>query len=90
MEINYAMTEKELVSIVETFKYFRNIFLGYEIKVFTDHKNISYEAKKIVQCVQIWKSLIHQFGVTLLYIKGEAKVVTYAFIRIPIVHHTHK
>ena len=37
------MTEKELVSIVETFKYFRNILLGHEIKVIMYHENISYE-----------------------------------------------
>ena len=42
-EINYTMIEKEFISIVETFKYFRNILLGHEIKVITYHDNISYE-----------------------------------------------
>ena len=42
-QINYTMTKKELLSIVETIKKFRNILLGNEMEVFTDHKNHFYE-----------------------------------------------
>ena len=42
-EINYTMTEKELLNIVETLKEFKSILLEHEKKVFTDHNNITYE-----------------------------------------------
>ena len=41
---NYTTTKQELLSIVETFKEFRNIFLIQKIKIYTDHKNLIHES----------------------------------------------
>ena len=38
IQVNYTTTERELSSIVETLKEFRNILTGQQIKIYTYHK----------------------------------------------------
>ena len=39
-QTKYTTTERELLAIVETLKKFRNILLGQQIKIYTDHKSL--------------------------------------------------
>ena len=72
---NYTTTEKELLSIVETLKEFRNILLGYQITVYTDHKNLTYKHFN-TERVMRWRLILEEFGPELKYIKGENNVVS--------------
>ena len=40
-QLNYTITDKELLKIVECLKKFRGIIFGYEINVFSDNKTYS-------------------------------------------------
>ncbi len=73
-QTRYTTTERELLSIVETLKEFRNILLGHEIVVYTDHKNLTYKnfnTKRVMH----WRLILEEFGLTLRYIKGTQNVV---------------
>ena len=81
------MTEKKFLIILETLKELRNVILRHESEVVVDYSNITYEnIESAYQRIQRWKSLIQEFGVTLLNIKGGANVVADAFRRIPMAH----
>ena len=80
---NYTVTEKELLSIVATLKEFRNILLGQQITVFTDHKNLTctnFNTERVMR----WRLVLEEFGPDLQYIKGENNVVADALSRLDI------
>ena len=57
------MINKELLLIVECLKQFREILFGYEIKVFSDHKNLVYNANPSEsQRVMHWQRILEEFG----------------------------
>ena len=73
---NYTTTEKELLSIVECLKQFRNILFGYEIHVYSDHKNLVYEATlSESQRVMRWRLILEEFGPNIHHIAGVDNIV---------------
>ena len=73
-QINYTTTEKELLAIVETLKEFRNILYGQQIKVYTDHQNLTYKNFNTERVIR-WRMVIEDFGPELIYIKGNNNIV---------------
>ena len=81
---NYTTTEKELLSIVECVKEFRNILFGYPIRVFSDHKNLVHAATMSQsQRVMRWRLILEEFGPDICHIKGASNVVADAISRLP-------
>ena len=81
---NYTTIEKELLSIVETFKEFRSILLGSAIRVHTDHKNLSHRLTDFTtQRVLPWRLLLEEFNPMFLYKAGPDNVLADALSRVP-------
>ena len=67
---------------METLKEFRNILFGYQIKVFSDHKNL-VNAATISQSQRVmrWRLILEEFGPDIKHISGEDNVVADAISR---------
>ena len=80
-QTRYTTTERELLSIVETLKEFKNILLGHRVIVHTDHKNLvckHFNTDRVMR----WRLVLEEFGPELRYIKGEHNVVADALSRL--------
>ena len=55
--------------IRETLKEFRNILLGLQIKVYTDHKNLTYKTFNTEQVMQ-WRLILEEYSPVLIFIQG--------------------
>ena len=83
-QTRYTTTERELLSIVETLKEFRNILLGHRIIVHTDHKNLTckhFNTERVMR----WRLVLEEYGPELRYIKGENNIVADALSRLDMV-----
>ena len=81
---NYTTCEKELLSVIEILKEFKNILFGYEINVHTDHKNLVHETLLMSSDrVMRWRILLEEYAPKFHYIKGEKNVVADEISRLP-------
>ena len=86
-QTRYTTTERELLSIVETLKEFRNILLGQRIEIHTDHKNLTcknFNTERVMR----WRLILEEYGPELLYIKGEDNIVADALSRMELIDET--
>ena len=81
---NYTTIEKELLSIVETFREFRSMLLGTKINVNTVHKNLTHRLSQFTtQHVMRWRLLLEEYGPKFFDLKGPHNVVADALSRVP-------
>ena len=84
-QTRYTTTEKELLAIVETLKEFKNILLGQQIRIFTDHKNLTYKTHNSSRVMR-WRLTIEEFSPELIYIPGETNIVADSLSRLDVIN----
>ena len=67
---NYTTTEKELLAIISTLKNYRKMLMFSRIKIYTDHKNLTFKTFS-VQRILRWRLFLDQFDCQLCYIPGK-------------------
>jgi hypothetical protein len=76
-QMRYTTTERELLSIIETFKEFQTILMGQQLIVHTDHENLTYKHFNTYRVMQ-WRLFIEEYSPDLRYIKGKLNIVANA------------
>ena len=84
-QTRYTVTEKELLSIVEVLKAFKNILFGQQLRVYTDHKNLTYKNQNSDRVMR-WRLYIEEYAPEIEYIPGTKNVVADALSRLEIQH----
>ena len=80
---NYTTGEREMLSIVETLRTYRNILLGHEVTIYTDHQNLVNDRTRHESArIQRWVWLIEEFGPKFKYLPGPENVVADALSRL--------
>ena len=83
-QINYKVTDKELLSIVDTLVEHRSIPYGAKMFVCSDHKNLTHaNATHASARVQIHRLSLEEFGCTAFHMPGEKNELADALSRLP-------
>ena len=85
----YTTTERELLAIVETLKEFKNILIGQQIRVYTDHKNLTYKVFNTDRVMR-WRLILEEFGPELINVKGKNNIVADALSRLELAEQDSK
>ena len=84
-QTRYTTTEKELLSIVAVCKEFRNILLGQELVIFTDHENLTYKHFNTPRVMR-WRLFLEEYSPDIKWLKGSTNLVADALSRLPSLH----
>jgi hypothetical protein len=64
----YSVTKIELLAMVETLKEFKGMLWGQQVKVYTDHQNLTRAALDLYSdWAYQWRSIIEEYGPEIVY-----------------------
>lgn len=78
-QLNYSVTDKELLAAIKAIENYRHYLLGKEFVLRTDHKAIQYlwETKNPTSRLMRWSLFLQEFKFKIEYIKGESNAADY-------------
>ncbi len=83
MQHKYSVTEIELLAKVETLKKFKGMLWGQDIKIYTDHQNLTRDALVLTSDrVYRWRLLLKEYAPKIIYIKGIHNTVADAILQL--------
>lgn len=84
-EVNYTVTEKELLAIVYSIIKLRTYLMGSKFEIITDHKGLVFLKSTPYLCARLirWSLLIQQYDFEVKYCKGSDNVIADFFSRNP-------
>jgi hypothetical protein len=83
----YPVIELELLAIVETLQEYRTILLGHLVKIYTDHKNLTFANFKTDR-VHRWRLIVEEYGPQIIYHPGVKNIVADFLSRHPVLPKT--
>ncbi|ROT81240.1 gag-pol fusion protein [Penaeus vannamei] len=89
-ESNYSVTDLEALAVVWALKHFREIILGYNVHVLTDHRPLKYiltDSKHVKGRQARWLDTLLEFNPKIDYMPGSANKVADALSRNVSVNH---
>ena len=66
----YKVTQRELLSIVETLKEFRTILIGHRLRIYTDYSNLTCKHFNTDRLLR-WRQILEKYALDIEYIKGK-------------------
>ncbi len=82
-ERNYSITERETLTVIYCLEHFRDVILGYKIRVWTDHMAIKnlFKHKNLKGRLARWFVTLQSYDVTFQYIPGKKNTAADALSR---------
>ncbi len=83
LQQKYSVMEIELLAIVKALKEFKGMLWGQDIKVYTDHKNLTRDGLGLTSDrVYHWQLLLEEYAPEIIYIKGIHNTVADAVLQL--------
>lgn len=87
VQIKYSTYDRELLAIYESIRHFRNMVEGRQLKIFTDHKPLTFAFSKLLSEKETPRRIrqllyISEFTTDIVHVSGEGNAVADALSRI--------